>query len=155
MTNAVILLDQLQEAGVKVTIDRSDLILVPSDRVPPELVPALRRHKAEIMDRLDRKHYQRRFAGPGPGEDELNELERHVRASGTCLTWCEELDDYVAFCRDDVDSSAVPPGFVIYHESELEHVVGLSTEGLRRVHAAKRTGAIVKNSEKPNAGHVP
>ena len=49
MTNPATLLHQLHEAGVKVTLDGSELVLIPGSRVPADLVPALRRHKAEII----------------------------------------------------------------------------------------------------------
>ena len=57
MNNAATLLDQLHEAGVSVTLDGSELVLVPGDRVPAELIPALREHKAEVMAHLCPKFY--------------------------------------------------------------------------------------------------
>ena len=147
MTNAVTLLDQLQEAGVKATIDGSDLFLVPADRVPAEMIPALKEHKADIMTLLRPKSYRQRFDGEGPGESELAEIEKRVRTKGVCLTWCEALEDFVAFVRDDIDHGTVPPGFVIYTEAELAYICDLSADGLRRVHGAKRTGAVITGSE--------
>lgn len=143
MTSAAQLLHQLHQAGVTITLDGTELVLVPAARVPAEIVPALREHKQEIMNRLDPKRYQQRFADPGPTETELKEIERQVRTTGICLTWCQELADYVAFVADDFDHSMIPPGFTAYTELELNHIAELSADGLRRVHAAKRTWAIV------------
>ena len=73
---------------------------------------------------------------------------RCVRETGICRVWCTALDDYVAYVRDDdFDRALLPPGFVVYTGSELMHIAGLSPDGLLRIHAAKRTGAIVTGSK--------
>ena len=64
------------------------------------------------------------------------------------------MDDFVAFHRDDVHPDKVPVGFVSYSDRELRELFGndkpdLSLTALRRIHAAKKTGAMVTGS-RPN-----
>jgi len=45
-------LEQLDKLGVGVTLDGSELVLVPGSKVPPELVSEVRAHKPEIIAAL-------------------------------------------------------------------------------------------------------
>ena len=59
----------------------------------------------------------------------------------------------MAFHRDDVDPATIPAGFVPYSDDELRYVFNAdegvpSPDGLRLIHAAKKTGAIITNSRK-------
>ena len=72
------------------------------------------------------------------------------------------MDDFVAFHRDDVHPAKVPVGFVPYSDRELRELFGndkpdLSLTALRRIHATKKTGAMLTGSRpnNPNCGrHV-
>ena len=56
----------------------------------------------------------------------------------------ETVKDFLAFVRDDFDRSKVPPGFVIYTDSELKELFGdgkhPSNATLRLIHEAKKSG---------------
>ena len=93
------------------------------------------------------------FPHPAQRDDEMTELERRVEEEGDVLLWCEVLRDLVAFHRNDVDPATIPAGFVPYSEDELRHLFGEdgsepSLDGLRLIHASKKTGAIITNSRK-------
>ena len=46
---AVELLERLGACGVSVSLDRDELVLRPGNKVPSDLLPALRQHKAELI----------------------------------------------------------------------------------------------------------
>ena len=129
--------------------------------LPDDLLAELRLRKPQVIQHIhqqaERDHerpdrrYRWRYSGLGPDEGELADIGRRVQATGACLTWCEALGDFVAFVRDDIDRDTLPPGFVVYAEAELPHLSGLSVEGLRRIHAAKKTGAVITGVE-PDTG---
>ena len=83
----------------------------------------------------------------------MTELIRRVEEEGCVLLWCEVLEDYVVYHRNDVDLATIPPGFVPYSDDELRHLFGEdgdqpSPDALRLIHATKKTGAIITNSRK-------
>ena len=148
------ILRRADELGIALKVAGERIQYRPKSVAPPDFVEELRRHKPEVVEHLRqaelerlRDRYRQAFPGEGPVEHELAELERRVHEVGVCLAWCEEMQDFVGFIRDDVDPASVPAGFVVYFERELEHIAGLSPIGLQRVHAAKKTGAIVTGSE--------
>ena len=119
--------------------------------LPSSLVAELRRHKDEIRAELAKSQYKPVFPHPDQRDDEMTELVRRVEEEGYVLLWCEVLRDLVAFHRDDVDPVVIPAGFVPYSEDELRHLFGEdgsepSPDGLRLIHAAKRTGAVITDS---------
>ena len=46
MTQAAELLEQLQSFGVSVSVDQDELVLRPGNKVPADLLPEVRQHKA-------------------------------------------------------------------------------------------------------------
>ena len=68
------------------------------------------------------------------------------------------LDDFIAFHRDDIDLITIAAGFVLYSACELwklfEHYKpDLASEALKRIHAAKKTGANIVGNEPENSEH--
>ena len=125
----------------------------PQGPLPSALLAELRRHKDEIRAELAKRRYRPIFPHPAQRDDEMTELVRRVEEEGCVLLWCEVLRDFVAFHRDDVDPATIPAGFVPYSDDELRHLFGEdgaqpSPDGLRLIHAAKKTGAIITNSRK-------
>ena len=47
--NAADVMERLSELGVQARVDGQDLVLRPREAVPPDLVPWLRRYKADIL----------------------------------------------------------------------------------------------------------
>lgn len=89
MTQAVELLEQLQSCGVYVTVDRDELVLRPGNKVPADLLPEVRQHKAEIMEQL-------RTVGDGQlpplerppqTEQELRRLIDHLAEPEVFIAW--------------------------------------------------------------------
>ena len=121
--------------------------------IPPELRSDLRQQKPEIISYLIQRRYEPVYPHQDQRDDEMTELVRRVEEEGCVLLWCEVLRDLVAFHRDDVDPATIPAGFVPYSDDELRHLFGEdgaqpSPDGLRLIHAAKKTGAIITNSSK-------
>ncbi len=88
------------------------------------------------------------YSGDGPADDELAEIERRANEAGYVLCWSEALEDFIAFHREDIDSTTIPPGFVAYSLTELTHLFRedgqpLSVNALLLVHQAKKFGAII------------
>ena len=52
MTQAIELLEQLQSCGVSVSVDQDELVLRPGNKVPADLLPEVRQHKAGIIEQL-------------------------------------------------------------------------------------------------------
>ncbi len=50
--NATSILDKLNDSGVSVRLERSDIVCRPSNRIPLELKSYIREHKAELIDLL-------------------------------------------------------------------------------------------------------
>ena len=76
----------------------------------------------------------------------MAEIVRRVEEEGFVLLWSEVLKDLVAFYRPGADQSKIPPGFVPYSCAELFKLFrpgqpDPSDAALRRIHAAKKTGA--------------
>ena len=129
----------------------------PQGPLPSALLSELRRHKDEIRSELAKRRYRPIFPHPDQRDDEMTELVQRVEEEGYVLLWCEVLRDLVAFHRNDVDPVMIPAGFVPYSEDELRHLFGEdgsepSPDGLRLIHAAKKTGAIITNSRKEGSG---
>ncbi len=123
----------------------------PQGALPYDLLEGLRRHKEEIRVELAKRRFTPAFPHPDQLDDEMTELERRVEEEGYVLLWCEVLRDLVAFHRNDVDPVTIPAAFVPYSDDELQHLFGEdgsepSPDGLRLIHAAKRTGAVITDS---------
>ena len=123
-------------------------------RLPASILRAkLRRHKHEIRAELAKRRYKPAFPHPVQHDDEMMELKRRVKEDGYVLLWSNVLQDLVAFHCNDVDPVTIPTGFVPYSDNEFRHLFGRdgdqpSLNGLRLIHAAKKTGAIITNSGK-------
>ena len=72
MTDTVALLEKLKTLGVSVVLDGDELVFRPGNKLPTELIPELKTHKPEIVERLRQrakdnlsKRYQQKFQGEG------------------------------------------------------------------------------------------
>ncbi len=129
----------------------------PQGPLPSSLVAELRRHRDEIRAELDKRRYSPAFPHPDQRDDEMAELVRRVEEEGYVLLWCDVLRDLVAFHHNDVDPATIPAAFVPYSDDELRHLFDEdgaqpSPDGLKLIHASKKTGAIITNSRKEGSG---
>jgi len=139
--DAATILNMLGDLGISVVVADDRLRLEPGSRVPLDLVEELRQHKQEIILKL--KGYQFKYADPQASDQELAEIKARVDVEGYVLLWSTVLQDLVAFYRDEVDQSKIPPGFVPYSLAELTELFGkgkCSSDRLRVIHEAKRLG---------------
>jgi len=132
--NATQVLEKLKEHHISVTLKGSDIVVSPASKIPSELKSQIRANKPEIVAHL-----------------ELTELERRVQVEGYVLCHCRELNDYVAFHGDDVDPATMPSDFVPYSLTELSYLFGDAgnpppIDALKRIHQAKKTGAVINGS---------
>ena len=88
MTKAAELLEQLQSFGVSVSLDHGELVLRPGNKVPTDLLPEVRQHKAGIIERL-------RAVGDGhpPPLNRPPQTEQELRR------WMDHTADPEAFAR--------------------------------------------------------
>ncbi len=136
------LLQNLQGRGVTFSADGPKLSIRPASVLSQEEADQIRACKGELLAIL----HGVKLKHPGLALDaEALEIARTVQEHGVALTWSAVLGDFVAFHRDDVDPSTIPEMFVAYSETELSVLFGedLETEGLQRIHQAKRLGARV------------
>ena len=158
MSLASDLIDKVQRTGAKFELTPTGFnVLCAPGSVPQEFQSDLRQHKPEIISYLIQRRYEPVYPHQDQREDELKELVRRVEEEGYVLLWCEVLRDLVAFHRNDVDPTTIPAGFVPYSDDELRHLFGEdgaqpSPDGLRLIHAAKKTGAIITNRRKEGSG---
>ncbi|MEK7848988.1 MAG: hypothetical protein AAB270_08700 [Chloroflexota bacterium] len=89
---------------------------------------------------------------------QAEEIARRVERQGYCLVYLTLLDDVVAFARDDAVAK-VPPGYVVYTQSEVVELYGgpksPPVRTLRLLHEAKKLrGRVVgrKLPEKRDGG---
>ena len=149
MNQPAALVDQAMRMGATFQVTTDGVtVRRPLGPLPSALLAELRRHKDEIRAELDKRRYSPTFPHPDQRDDEMAELVRRVEEEGYVLLWCEVLRDLVAFHRNDVDPATIPAGFVAYSDDELRHLFGEdgaqpSPDGLRLIHAAKRTGAVI------------
>jgi len=52
MTQAIELLEQLRSCGVFISLDQDELVLRPGNKVPADLLPEVRQHKAGIIEQM-------------------------------------------------------------------------------------------------------
>ena len=158
MSLASDLVNKVQRTGAKFELTSTGFnVLCEPGSIPPELRPDLRQQKPEIISYLIQRRYEPVYPHQDQREDELKELVRRVEDEGYVLLWSTVLQDLVAFHRDDVDLATIPAGFVPYSDEELRYVFNAdegepSPDGLRLIHAAKKTGAIITNSRKEGSG---
>ena len=88
MTQAAELLEQLQSFGVSVSVDQDELVLRPGNKVPADLLPEVRQHKAGIIEHL-------RAVGDGqpPPLDRPPKTEQELRR------WMDHTADPEAFAQ--------------------------------------------------------
>ena len=147
---AIEILRRATNAGFSVGIANGKLAVTgPTNQ--PAIIDEIKDHRDAIIHLIQRR-YKPVFPHPDQRDDEMTELVRRVEKEGYVLLWCEVLRDLVAFHRDDVDPATIPAAFVPYSDDELRHLfyedgVSLSAGALRLIHAAKKTGAIITNSE--------
>ena len=148
------LIDKVQRTGAKFALTPTGFnVLCAPGSMPQEFQSDLRQHQPEIISYLIQRRYEPVYPHQDQRDDEMTELVRRVEEEGYVLLWCEVLRDLVAFHRNDVDPATIPAGFVPYSDDELRHLFGEdgaqpSPDGLRLIHAAKKTGAIITNSRK-------
>ena len=158
MSLASDLIDKVQRPGAKFELTPTGLnVRCAPGSVPQEFQSDLRQHKPEIISYLIQRRYEPGYPHQDQRDDEMTELERRVEEEGYVLLWCEVLRDLVAFHHNDVDPATIPAAFVPYSDDELRHLFGEdgaqpSPDGLRLIHAAKKTGAIITNSRKEGSG---
>ena len=154
--NANSVLNRLVSLGVTATVDGEALELSPGSKVPEDLVPEVRAHKPEIVERLRQREttlgYRQEFPDEQLGDSELAEVMRRVEEEGVCLVWAEALEDFVAFYDSAADRENIPPGFVPYSEAELLKLFApgqedIPTNTLRLIHATKKKGARITDVE--------
>ena len=158
MSLASDLVNTVQRTGAKFELTPTGFnVLCEPGSIPTELQSDLHRQKPEIISYLIQRRYEPVYPHQDQREDELKELVRRVEEEGYVLLWGEVLRDLVAFHRDDVDPATIPAGFVPYSDDELRYVFNAdegepSPDGLRLIHAAKKTGAIITNRRKEGSG---
>ena len=152
------LVEQAKAMGAIFEVTNSGVdVIRPQEPLPLALLAELRRYRDEIRAELAKRQYKPVFPHPAQRDDEMTELVRRVEEEGYVLLWCEVLRDLVAFHRNDVDPATIPAPFVPYSDDERRHLFGEdgaqpSPDGLRLIHAAKKTGAIITNSRKEGSG---
>ena len=158
MSLASDLIDKVQRTGAKFELTPTGFnVRCAPGSVPQEFQSDLRQHKPEILRHLIQRRYEPVYPHQDQRDDEMTELERRVEEEGYVLLWCEVLRDLVAFHRDDVDPATIPAPFVPYSDDELRHLFGEdgsepSPDGIRLIHAAKKTGAIITNRRTEGSG---
>ena len=154
MSLASDLVNTVQRTGAKFELTPTGFnVRCAPGSVPREFQSDLRQHRPEILRHLNQRRYEPVYPHPDQRDDEMTELVRRVKEEGYVLLWCEVLRDLVAFHRNDVDPATIPAPFVPYSDDEFRHLFGEdgaqpSPDGLRLIHAAKKTGAIITNSRK-------
>lgn len=172
------LLTRAEELGVKLAVKGDKLAMKAMTAPPQDFLDSIRQHKAEVMAMLSAPAMppippppQNPLAGvmamlrgsgppaiPPPPADPLAEAEevaRRVTECGICLVWGETVQDFMAFIKDDYPKEKVPPGFVVYTDSELKELFGEgkhpSRKTLRLIHEAKKQGCrvILKGDASP------
>lgn len=156
--NALDVIQRANELGLTLSVSDEKIQFRPKSAAPVDFVDELRRNKDEVLDYLRQRAkrslsqcYEQRFQSEDIIDDELAEFERRVEAEGVVLCHSELLNDFIAFHCDDVDPATIPAGFVSYSDRELRELFGpnkpaMSANALRRIHAAKKTGAnIISN----------
>ena len=88
MTQAIELLEQLRSCGVSVSVDQDELVLRPGNKVPADLLPEVRQHKAGIIDRL-------RAVGDGQAPP----LDRPPKTEQELRRWMDHTADPEVFAR--------------------------------------------------------
>lgn len=148
------ILQRLDELRVSVSIRENRIELRPASRVSQALADEIRLNKADLLDYLRwQSHKQEQYEA---GLDELQEVERRVQNDGYVLLWSTALEDFLAFHDSTQDLQQIPPGFVPYSIQELWKLFGngndyMSATALRRIHAAKRSGANVVDAREDHS----
>ena len=88
MTQAIQLLEQLQSCGVSVSVDQDELVLRPGNKVPADLLPEVRQHKAGIIEQL-------RAVGGG----QLPPLDRPPKTEQELRRWMDHTAEPEVFAR--------------------------------------------------------
>ena len=144
------LMHQLNALGIEVFLDGDDVVIRPASEIPTDMIPTLKEHKNELREHLCRLQRECReqsygliYSDSTASDEELAELERRVKDEGFVLCYSQVLNDYVAFCRDEIDVKAIPAGFVPYSDSELRQLFGPDKPDLKSlslIHHAKKNG---------------
>ena len=143
--SAPALLERLHSLGVSVRVDGDALRVKPASRVSPDLMEALRQHKAEVLRLLTSPQRLRTVDAPPSWHAE--EVTRRVEAEGACVFWSELFNGLVAFVKDTSYKRHVPKDVVTYtcaELAEMDKAAPLDAALLLRVHQAKKiTGGTV------------
>ena len=147
------ILNRLHDLGVQVTVSGSKLRLQPVSVIPPDFVQVVKERKSDIMDVLRIQQLKSRYITPSGSTsvDEALEIERRLNETGICLTWCEIVNDFVAFIATEEDAKKVPPGFTIYTGRELfllfnDAKPDWTPYSLRRIHDFKKAGLAISDA---------
>ena len=112
MTNAIELLKQLRSFGVSVSLDHEELVLRPGNKVPADLLPEVRQHKAGIIEQL-------RAVGDGQApplnrppktEQELRRWMDHTADPEAFARWLERAMSYTDLVEDSPCPEDTPSG---------------------------------------------
>ena len=112
MTQAAELLEQLQSFGVSVSVDQDELVLRPGNKVPADLLPEVRQHKAGIIEHL-------RAVGDGQPppldrppktEQELRRWMDHTADPEVFSRWLEWAMNYTDMVEDSPRPEDTPSG---------------------------------------------
>ena len=87
--DAVGILQRLHSFGVSVTLEGDQLAVRPGSKVPPELVPQIREHKAEIVSHLGRR----------VGDGQPPPLGRPIKTERELRRWMDHTADPVEFAK--------------------------------------------------------
>jgi hypothetical protein len=142
------LLARVEALGVVVALDHDSLLLRPRSHLSPELIEALRAHKAEVVELLKAR------SGPGLAEalpGGVTETRQSLLAAEVVAMRLSEfatarlrvevtsdvLGERVVFASDNAKLDPGEP-LVIYRAAELRELVGFSPDDLRKVHSIKK-----------------
>ena len=140
------LLAEVRGRGVSIRVDGNHLRLRPRGPLTPDLLDEVRAQKPALIELLD----SRLLLGQTLGR--VDESEPTIAAADVCAmpldqfaearlivrVRSEVLDEVVVFASDN---ASVDPGErrVVYRASELNELLGLDRQSLKRIHAVKRT----------------
>ena len=135
--NVDAIIQRLDDLGISMQVREGRLELRPGSRVPKDLQTEVRRHKIDLLGKLD----PIQTVAP-----ELEEILNGVRENGFVLLWSNVLRDTVAFAHNLDGEYPIPNGFTVYDLNELMLLFGdsqPSAADLHRIHQVKRHGGRV------------
>ena len=153
MTEATDIVDRIHRIGAAFELTQTGFrVRSAPGSMSAELISDLHQHKPQVRAVLAKDVYSADYPDRGSRQEELAELVRRIGTEGYVLLWSEELEDMVAFYRNEADREKIPAGFVPYSDVELLKLFApgqedISISTLRLLHAAKKTGAYITGVE--------